>query len=61
MKVASLTVDEVVKLRIALNNAENALKRLSGTENAWKVVYESELNQVKEAKEALTEAMRRDP
>lgn len=61
MKIASLTVDDVVKLRVALNNAENALKRLVDTENAWQVIYNGELKQVKEAKEALAASMRRDP
>ncbi len=61
MKIASLTVDDVVKLRVALNNAENALKRLADTENAWQVIYNGELKQVKEAKEALAASMRRDP
>jgi hypothetical protein len=61
MKIASLTVDDVVKLKVALNNAENALKRLADTENAWQVIYNGELKQVKEAKEALAASMRRDP
>ena len=58
MKIASLTVDDVVKLKVALNNAENALKRLASTDNNWQVIYNGELQQVKEAKEALA---RRDP
>jgi len=61
MKIASLTVDDVVKLRVALNNAENALKRLSAENNNWQVIYNGELQQVKEAKEALAASMRRDP
>jgi len=61
MKIASLTVDDVIKLRVALNNAENALKRLADTESAWQVIYNGELRQVKEAKEALAASMRRDP
>ena len=61
MKIASLTVDVVVKLRVALNNAENALKRLSAENNNWQVIYNGELQQVKEAKEALAASMRRDP
>jgi len=61
MKIASLTVDDVVKLRVALNNAENALKRLMATDNSWQVIYNGELQQVKEAKEVLSESMRRDP
>jgi hypothetical protein len=61
MRIAYLTVDDMVKLRVALNNAENALKRLSESDKgAWRVVYEGELNQVKEAREVLTESMRRD-
>ena len=61
MKVASLTVDDVVKLRVALNNAENALKRLASENNNWQVIYNGELQQNKEAKEALAASMRRDP
>ena len=61
MKIASFTVDDVVKFRVALNIAENALKRLSSADNAWQIIYNGELNRVKEAKEALNEAIRRDP
>jgi phosphotransferase system IIB component len=61
MKVASLTVDDVVKLRVALNNAENALKKLASENNNWQVIYNGELQQVKEAKEALAASMRREP
>ena len=61
MKIASLTVDDVVKLRVALNNAENALKRLMATESDWQVIYNGELEQVKEAREALSKAMQREP
>jgi len=61
MKVASLTVDDVVKLRVALNNAENALKRLIDLEKNWQVIYNGELTQIKEAREALSKSMQRDP
>ena len=61
MKIASFTVDDVVKMRVALNIAENALKRLSSADNTWQIIYNGELNRVKEAKEALNEAIRRDP
>ena len=61
MKVASLTVDDVVKLRVALNNAENALKRLMATESSWQVIYNGELEQVRAAREALSKSMQRDP
>ena len=61
MKIASFTVDDVVKMRVALNIAENALKRLSSADNTWQIIYNGELNRVKEAKEALSEAIRRDP
>ena len=61
MKVASLTVDDVVKLRVALNNAENAFKRLIDLEKNWQVIYNGELTQVKEAREALSKSMQCDP
>jgi hypothetical protein len=61
IKVASLTVDDVVKLRVALNNAENAFKRLIDLEKNWQVIYNGELTQVKEAREALSKSMQRDP
>jgi len=61
MKIASFTVDDVVKFRVALNIAENALKRLSSADSSWQIIYNGELNRVKEAKEALNEAIRRDP
>lgn len=60
MKIASLTVDDVVKLRVALNNAENALKRLIDSDKSWQVIYNGELAQVKEAREALSKSMQRD-
>lgn len=60
MKVASLTVDDIVKLRVALNNAENALKRLIDHDEDWQTIYNGELAQVKEAREALSKAMNRD-
>lgn len=60
MKIASLTVDDVVKLRVALNNAENALKRLIDNDKNWQVIYNGELAQVKEAREALSKSMQRD-
>jgi hypothetical protein len=61
IKVASLTVDDVVKLRVALNNAENAFKRLIDLEKNWQVIYNGELTQVKEAREALSKSMQREP
>ena len=61
MKIASLTVDDVVKLRVALNNAENALKRLMATESSWQVIYNGELEQARAAREALSKSMQRDP
>jgi hypothetical protein len=61
MKVASLTVDDVVKLRVALNNAENAFKRLIDLEKNWQVIYNGELTQIKEAREALSKSMQREP
>ncbi len=61
MKIAYFTVDDVVKMRAALNHAENALKRLAIENESWKTIFNGELQQVKEAKEALNEAIRREP
>lgn len=59
MKIASLTVDEIVKLRVALNNAQNTLERLIKSDESWKTIYEIEVEQVKEAKNILTEIIKR--
>jgi hypothetical protein len=61
MKIAHFTVDDVVKMRAALNHAENALKRLSMENQSWKTIFNGELQQVQEAKDALNEAIRREP
>jgi hypothetical protein len=58
--VAHLTVDEFVKLRVALNNAEIAYKRLLALESQWGTIYNGELNQVKEGKEVLAQSMQRE-
>ena len=55
MKIASLTVDEIV----ALNNAQNTLERLIKSDESWKTIYEIEVEQVKEAKNILTEIIKR--
>lgn len=60
MKIASLTIDDYVKLKIALNNAEIALKRLIAANSDWVTLYNGELNQVKEAKEALAKSMQNE-
>ena len=59
MKIASLTVDEIVKLRVALNNAQNTLERLIKSDESWKTIYEIEVEQVREAKNILTEIIKR--
>jgi hypothetical protein len=61
MKIASFTADEFVKLRIALNNHEVSLQRLLTIDSSLEPLYKTELNQLKEAKEVLSAAMRRDP
>lgn len=61
MKIAYLTVDDVVKMRAALNHGENALKRLAIENESWKVIFHGELEQLKQAREALNEAIRREP
>ncbi len=60
MKIASLTIDDYVKLKIALNNAEIALKRLLAANSQWAALYHGELQQVQEAKEALVKSMQKE-
>jgi hypothetical protein len=61
MKIASITVDECVQIRIALSNAEINLRRFIKQDMAFKQVYEDELRQVIEAKKMLANALQRDP
>lgn len=56
MKVAYLTADQLVKIRIALNNHELALKRLLDMDKSWEPIYRTELNQLKEAKQSLLDS-----
>jgi hypothetical protein len=61
MKIASITVDECVQIRIALSNAEINLRRFIKQDMVFKQVYEDELRQVIEAKKMLANALQRDP
>ena len=61
MKIASITIDECVQIRIALSNAEINLRRFIKQDMAFKQVYEDELQQVIEAKKMLANALQRDP
>lgn len=62
MKVASITLDEVVQIRVALNNAELTLRRILKQENYnyLKPFYEGELEATLQAKAALDSAIKRD-
>ena len=60
MKVAYLTADQLVKIRIALNNHELALQRLLDMDKSWGPIYRTELNQLKEAKQSLLDSYTKD-
>ena len=60
MKAGSVTIDEVVKLRVALNNSINTLNRLIKSDNYLRPFYEGELEAAQEAKAILSEITKRD-
>ncbi len=60
MKVAYLTADQLVKIRIALNNHELALQRLLDMDKSWEPIYRTELMQLKEAKQSLLDSYTKD-
>ena len=61
LKIASFTADEYIKIKIALNNCQRALQRLSFIEKHSEQIYRLELSQTQEALEVFSAALRRDP
>lgn len=56
-----ITVEEIVKLRIALNNAECRVKELMSLRSeSWHKLYSIDMNSIKEGKEVLTNVIKRD-
>ena len=60
MKAGSVTIDEVVKLRVALNNSINTLNRLIRSEQGLRLFYEGELEAAEEAKAILSQIIKRE-
>ena len=60
MKAGSVTIDEVVKLRVALNNSINTLNRLIRSEQGLRSFYEGELEAAEEAKAILSQIIKRE-
>lgn len=59
MNIAALTVDDMIKLRVALINFEVTLNRLIKQDKDWAILYKGQLDQVKEAKQALSDSLNR--
>jgi len=56
-----ITVEEIVKLRIALNNAESRVKELMSLRNeSWHKLYSIDMDSIQEGKEVLTNIVKRD-
>lgn len=60
MKAGSVTIDEVVKLRVALNNSINTLNRLIKSDKGLRSFYEGELEAAEEAKAILSQIIKRE-
>ena len=60
LTVAQLTIDDYVKLKIALNNGLIAYKRLLAADAQWSPLFRAELKQIEEGKEALARSMQRE-
>ena len=58
--ITKLTLEESVKLRIALSSSEIVLKRLIQTEKGWENYYQGILDEVTEAKETLKQSIDRE-
>jgi hypothetical protein len=61
LKIASFTADEYITIKIALNNNQRALQRLSFIEKHSEQIYRLELSQAQQALEVFSAALHRDP
>jgi hypothetical protein len=55
--ITKLTVEDAIKLRIALHSSERVLKRLVQSEKGWEVYYQGILDEIAEAKETLKQSI----
>lgn len=58
--VGYLTMDEMVSIRVALNNSINTVKRLINQEKTLSSYYSKELESLQEAKSILANSLNRD-
>ncbi len=56
-----ITIQEIVDLRVALNNAERRIKELMSLKHEdWHKLYHLDIHSIEKAKEALTNVIQRD-
>jgi hypothetical protein len=56
-----ITIQEVVDLRVALNNAERRIKELMALKHEdWHKLYHLDIDSIEKGKEALTNIIQRD-
>ena len=56
-----ITIQEIVDLRVALNNAERRIKELMSLKNEdWHKLYHLDIHSIEKGKEALTNVIQRD-
>jgi hypothetical protein len=55
-----ITIQEIVDLRVALNNAERRIKELMSLKNEdWHKLYHLDIHSIEKGKEALTNVIQR--
>jgi hypothetical protein len=55
-----ITIQEIVDLRVALNNAERRIKELMSLKNEdWHKLYHLDIHSIEKGKEALTNIIQR--
>jgi hypothetical protein len=56
-----ITIQEVVELRVALNNAERRIKELMALKHEdWHKLYHLDIHSIEKGKEALTNVVQRN-
>jgi hypothetical protein len=56
-----ITIQEIVDLRVALNNAERRIKELMSLKNEdWHKLYHLDIHSIEKGKEALTNVVQRN-
>jgi len=56
-----ITIEELIELRIALNNSERRIKELMSLKNEdWHKIYDLDIQSVEKGKQALKQIIQRD-